>query len=273
MIPGKSKICVNFFRPAGSFSQGTALCHTIKKQQNEKGGVAIETWGILGGDARTIWLIKMLIRQGMNVRACAVPGWEMSSLEETIHKSRALILPLPATRDGKTILGSGIRLDEELARQCEGKTVWAGQVSRLRRVWPGSEKLSLIDYGENESFVKENARLTAEGALALALTRHPGTLLGSRCLVAGYGRIGKKLSERLKAMGTGVFILARREESVKQAKEQGMCAGQTLPDTTFDIVCNTVPARLFPMNGGPLFAENGLYMELASAPGGAVAET
>ena len=244
MIPGKSKICENFFRPAGSFSQGTALCHTIKKQQNEKGGVALETWGILGGDARTIWLIKMLIRQGMNVRACAVPGWEMSSLEETIHKSRALILPLPATRDGKTILGSGIRLDEVLA-----------------------------DYGENESFVKENARLTAEGALALALTRHPGTLLGSRCLVAGYGRIGKKLSERLKAMGTGVFILARREESVKQAKEQGMCAGQTLPDTTFDIVCNTVPARLFPMNGGPLFAENGLYMELASAPGGAVAET
>lgn len=207
------------------------------------------------------------------MRTCAVPGWEMSSLEDTIQKSRALILPLPATRDGKTILGSGIRLDEDLARQCRGKTVWAGQTARLRRIWPGSDGLTLRDYGNQETFLKENARLTAEGALALALSRHPGTLLGSRCLVAGYGRIGRNLCERLRAFGAGIFVLARRAESVHQAKEQGLCAGQTLPDTEFDLVFNTVPARIFPMNGGPLFAENGLYIELASAPGGAVAET
>ena len=53
------------------------------------------------------------------------------------------------------------------------------------------------------------------------------------------------------------------------ARAAGFSAGTRFPAETCDFLFNTVPARIFDENTALLFSEGGLFIELASAPGGA----
>ena len=61
--------------------------------------------------------------------------------------------------------------------------------------------LRLRDYYEDEGVLLRNAAITAEGAIALAMERTDRTLLGSRVLILGGGRISQALAPRLRALG------------------------------------------------------------------------
>ena len=63
-----------------------------------------------------------------------------------------------------------------------------------------------LDPSRDEAFLRKNARLTAEGAIAAAMREGKRALLGSTCLVTGFGRIGQELTLRLCAMGAFVFV-------------------------------------------------------------------
>lgn len=65
-------------------------------------------------------------------------------------------------------------------------------------------------------FLRENACLTAEGALVAAASRAPFALLGSVCLVVGYGRIGAALVDRLVGLGAKPWCI--------RAVPKGACA-------------------------------------------------
>lgn len=57
-----------------------------------------------------------------------------------------------------------------------------------------------------------NAIATSEGAIEIAVREYAGTLNGGRCLVAGFGRIGKALAWMLRGMGAHVTVSARKPE-------------------------------------------------------------
>ena len=75
------------------------------------------------------------------------------------------------------------------------------------------------------------------------------SLLGSQCLILGYGRIGKLVSCRLAALGAQTTIAARRPESRAWAEAYGHKAldiGHLKGELNhFDVVVNTVPAPVF----------------------------
>ena len=125
--------------------------------------------------------------------------------------------------------------------------------------------LRLRDYYDNEAVLLRNAAITAEGAVALAMERTDRTLLGSRVLILGGGRISQALAPRLRALGAEVTVYARGEAQRALAACQGCRTLEKLPENPegYHILFNTVPAPLLPRA-----AEGALNIELASAPGG-----
>ena len=126
-----------------------------------------------------------------------------------------MILPLPVTRDGLTIFApytaEPLPMDDFLAEQLQGKPIFCGQAQKLPHggFW---DTLELHDYFDREDLAVRNAVPTAEGAVQLAMQELPCTIHGSRCLVAGYGRIGKVLARILH--DTGQVTIAPISKSV-----------------------------------------------------------
>ena len=129
-----------------------------------------------------------------------------------------------------------------------------------------------LDPGRDEAFLRTNAALTAEGAICRAMQRMERALLGSTCLITGYGRIGRELCARLCAMGAFVIVCARNEGQMQAAHAAG---AHPVPLTQLpgaapaaDLILNTVPARVLGEEALRAVRPDALLIELASAPYG-----
>ena len=130
-----------------------------------------------------------------------------------------------------------------------------------------------LDYLQNEAFLYDNARLTAEGALVLLGSSTQGELLGADVGVIGMGRIAQCLCPLLHAVGAHVTVYARRAEALSRARAMGAATVQLeerLPACAVqhEMICNTVPHVLFDSALLSLAKRDVLLLELASAPGG-----
>ena len=191
-------------------------------------------FAMIPGDARQEYLAQLLRQDGHRSPAYR-PGLEAD----------CYVFPLPTGRHP---------LLEALP---PGSLVLAGQP---RGDYPA---LRLRDYYALEDVQIENAVLTAEGAIAAAMADSDRSLWGSRALILGYGRIGRALAPRLRALGAALTVYARRPESRSWAEAEGCGAlgALTEPLRGFDFVFNTVPEPLLER------VPEGLCIELASAPG------
>ena len=150
-----------------------------------------------------------------------------------------------------------------------GQKILCGQPEEALRDEAGARGWRLVNALRDDIFVRENASLTAEGALCAAMACQDGALQGQHCLVIGYGRIGQALTRMLRGVGAGVTVAARREESRILAGEgsvpiEGIPA--VLPHT--DFLFNTVPAPVLPDTALPLLPRGAHLFELASPPYG-----
>lgn len=236
-------------------------------------------FGILGGDRRQLYVARSLQEDGHTVYLHgldSLPGTEeFPSLPvgELARRCQVLLLPLPATRDGENLNApfakEPIPIDGALATALAGHEVFGGMVEKLRQSSPLWENIPLEDYYQREELTVGNAFLTAEGAIALAIEQSPGGLAGSRCLVTGFGRIGKALCMALRGLGAQVTCAARKPWDLAAIRAMG-CNALTYPSIlhAYDIIFNTVPA---PVLGEDILSHQGpdtLLLELASAPGG-----
>lgn len=149
--------------------------------------------------------------------------------------------------------------------------VLAGQVKPPQRREAEDCGLTVEDYFLREELTVANAAATAECAVQVAMERLDRTLLNMDCLVIGFGRIGKLLSNRLHGLGARVTATARKPEDLAwiraygwQALETGRLDGHLHP---FGVVFNTVPAQVL---DAPLLAQlppDCLCVDLASQPG------
>ena len=119
---------------------------------------------------------------------------------------------------------------------------------------------------------KENAELTAEAALPPLLARLPCPLRGSRILILGFGRIGKRLAWKLHTLGAAVTVAARRPEALALARILGLKAEPLGPQlqglAVYDAVVNTVPAPVICDAQLSAIRPDAALLELASLPGG-----
>ena len=234
-------------------------------------------FAVLGGDMRQVHLAELLAEDGHQV---VTWGLEKGNGIRPVPLQRALecpvvILPLPVMRGGLL----NLPLTDTVL---EGEKLWpllrfdqllfGGQVEELSARLMSDWGLQLLDYYRREELQVTNALLTAEGAVQYAFEATATALSGSRCLVIGYGRIGKLLAHRLRGMCAGVSVSARRFSDLAWIRAYGYEALETerlagrLGD--FDLIFNTVPAPVLSRERLEELKSGCVLMELASAPGG-----
>ena len=128
---------------------------------------------------------------------------------------------------------------------------------------PGKGPISDRDivYQNDEIFLSENADITAEAAIYLAMGDLNRTIAGSECLILGYGRIGKALAKKLIGLNANVTVQARSPIARAAAADLGCAAQEIGTGGRWDVIFNTVPAPVFAPPGGAL------CLDLASTPG------
>lgn len=235
-------------------------------------------FGILGGDRRQIYLAKAIAADGYSVYISRLENGEVEGIaqvepEELVSRCSVIILPLPVTRDGvylnTALSDEKILLDDDFAAMFFGKTVYGGMMEKLYETSELWGSVSAYDYYSREELTVGNAFLTAEGAIGAVINEYAGALNGSRCLVTGFGRIGKALCMALRGLGAGVDCCARKAKDLTAVKAIGCRPLQyrEIKDS-YDVVFNTVPAQVLGAAQLSRQSKDTLLIELASSPGG-----
>lgn len=231
---------------------------------------------ILGGDRRSRFLDTYFKENGFFTYCFGLErDFSPERLANALRSNMAaLILPLPASRDGKTVnmplCAGALSLDTLRELLPAGQTVFGGMLSEHIRAQLTAVGAQVIDYYDDEVIV-QNARLTAVGAMRV-LSDMTDTPPARLCIaVTGFGRVGTAVAAELQTHSCTVTVAARRAEARADAQKAGCktCTIEALREnlSDFDIVVNTVPARIFSAEAFKN-APNVQYMELASAPYG-----
>lgn len=243
--------------------------------------VDVRAFGIIGGDKRQIAVAESISSDGYNVYVAGFDKIDIKnsilkgSIEEVINNSECIILPLPATKKGSILNApfseEEILITNDIIEMMKDKKVFCGMASKLIDTNDRWKSLNIYDYSKREEFSVKNAVPTAEGAIEIAMREYPGTINGSNCLVAGYGRIGKVLAYMLKGLGANVTVSARKPKDIAGIQVMGYKPIQTSDiryTKGYDIIFNTVPYVIFNANTLAHSAINSIVIDLASAPGG-----
>lgn len=214
---------------------------------------------LVGGDARSRWVADYFRREGVLFSSCGI-----DTDAPLPPQFSCLVLPFPAR---SALAGR----QEALIERCGAGTVVIGGL-----LGPCADAMRacgarVFDLNGSEPLTTQNAVPTAEGAIALALTHSPVTLDTSRCLVIGYGRIGKALARRLQALHADVTVSARKEADMALAQAMGLRAIRTghwdASLARCDFIFNTVPAEVLTREDLSVLHPDCLLLELASRSG------
>ncbi len=243
---------------------------------------------ILGGDARQRYLARDLAERGFEAAVWGLGGEskiggavKCRDPRSALMSASAVILPLPVTFDG-------INLNSESDDKIKLNTIldfcdvpiFGGKIEENFLHIAESRKKRVIDYFESETLQIRNAVPTAEGAISIAMQHLDKTIMNCRAAVVGYGRIGQMLTGLLLRMGADVTVVARNRLQLASAKNFGaktlhldalIPSGGLLPiceKDSFDVIFNTVPARLFNSQVLSLMPSDILLIDLSSVPGG-----
>lgn len=232
-------------------------------------------FAVFGGDGRIVRLVRLLREDGHSVSTFALdkalPGGAATALQAASGADCA-IFPLPSMKNG--ILNapfSSARHDisDILSLMPPGTLVCAGMADSFAPLC-GGLGLKLRDYFKSDYLTVMNALLTAEGAIDLIMRESPRAVFGSRILVCGYGRIGRLLSHKLRALGAQLTVAARKSEALAYIRAEGMTAldlRRADDFSGFDFVVNTIPATVFTAQALRQFG-GAVLIDLASPPYG-----
>ena len=227
---------------------------------------------IIGGDCRFSYIRTILEKKGY----CAKRIYPGEYRADDFRNIDIFILPVPVSRDNiniSTPLAGELFYFGDFLRLLPEKCIVAGglfrdeQIEKLRR-----RNIDVFDYYKNESLAIRNAIPTAEGVIGILINALPVTINGLSCAVTGYGKCASVLSEKLKALGADVTVIARSDKNLSDAENDGMkiCRLSEFHSICheFSAIINTVPARIIDRNIISELKKDCVIIEIASAPFG-----
>lgn len=175
-----------------------------------------------------------------------------------------LVLNVPTfSPDGSLIGGSD--LSDILSKLPDDVTVIGGNLNV-----PILQSHCTQDLLQNEAYLAENAAITAECALRVALIHFPAVIRSVKVLITGWGRIAKCLAKLMNAAGANVTVAARNEADIAISSALGY---RSIPINRipshigeFRIIFNTVPAMILP-DSDLHCRSDCVKIDLASKPG------
>ena len=250
--------------------------------QKTDGGLEDKRYLILGGDDRFVELARIYRSRGYHVSTCGMDKvvidgvFNYSNLKDAIEKSDIIITPVPFAKDYNKLNTKYSEQDINIEGLFENlgpdKLLFVGAINNHSKLQAEKYGISYYDYYTDESYQILNTIPTVEGTLQIIIQETKTTIFGSKILVLGYGRIGKVLSEYLKALGAEVYVEARKESDLTWIGTKGYkpvpLQELHLIIGDMDIIVNTIPALILDSSMLDLARKDGLLIDLASKPGG-----
>lgn len=176
-----------------------------------------------------------------------------------------LLLDVPSFESsGNLRLGGSI--ETVLSRLPRETVIYGGNLNH-----PALTGFQTVDFLQDEGYLAENAYITAECALDVALPYLKVTLRRCPVLVIGWGRIGKCLAQLLKAVGADVTIAARKAKDLSMIRALGYHAEDiaSLAGSLrhYRLIFNTVPAPVISREQIAHCRPDCIRIELASKNG------
>ncbi len=245
----------------------------------------ILSFAFIGGDLRQIQVIEQFLASGHEVRVfgleqASLPASALlktcPSLSDALNDAKVVVLPLPYRSNESHIhtplSEAQIPVGDLFPLMKPSQLLFAGRTDGYLKALSELYGIRFWDYSTREEMAILNAIPTVEGALSIAMAETPHTIHQSRCLVLGYGRIGKLLAHTLKALGAEVCAAARKPKDLAWMVADGITGipFKSLSDIVgdFDIIFNTVPDMVLPASLLAKVPDRCLMIDLASKPGG-----
>ena len=177
---------------------------------------------------------------------------------------RHLLLDVPSFRPG-TPLTEEKNLDTLLSALPGDVTIWGGNLEH-----PVLTGYAVVDLLKDETYLAQNAAITAHCALQVAAPLLHTTWAETPTLILGWGRIGKCLGRLLKSQDCPVTIASSSDAKRAALRSLGYAAADLgslhaiLPQ--YRLIFNTVPEMVLPESdmGG---SEDCVKIDLASKRG------
>lgn len=240
-----------------------------------------ETISVIGGDMRQLTLARELKSEGY---AVMLYGFDTESgglcTEENpdaAFDADIIVLPVPVSFDGDTVnmpfAKEKLSMETLIERINPTSLVFGGRIQKTAADALEKRGIAFRDYMLREELAVKNAIPTAEGAVEIAMSELPITLNGSKCLVLGYGKVGKILAKMLFGIGAQTYVEARKYADLAMIESHG-CEAIPLCELKnriceFDVIFNTVPAVILTEDILSNVNKDALVIDLASKPGGA----
>ncbi len=231
------------------------------------------TIALIGGDKRQLFCAGALYNKGFEVLLSGFDllesygGLKLADIDTALYNADIFILPITGIK-GDIIpcyfSDKEIKLNKKLKDKLREKPVFMGKSSSLK----GVDSYDLL---KREDFSVLNAVATVEGAICVAIKSFEKTICGSKILVIGYGRIGKILSRKLRALGADVTVSSLKSYKHAYIKSDGNIPLYTSDLRTlngFDIVFNTADYKAVNRDVLNNSGSDTLIIDLASYPGG-----
>lgn len=219
-------------------------------------------YAVIGGDERFACLTQLLCSCGYDARAIGLTKSDLRNLP----KARMEDLPQAKNAVMNWPVQGG---DAILTRLSEGTKAYFCGPGIPERVPDGIDAVNLW---ADERLLVENAWLTAEGAVSAAMNTCRKALKDCHCMIIGWGRIGRALTEILVGMNVRTTVASRSEKGRCCANERGAESVSTynvakaLPGK--DIVFSTPPDRVLGERELQQVDRNVMIIDLSSAPHG-----
>lgn len=223
---------------------------------------------VIGGDRRNTCLAARFAASGLPVLTLALgDGTPMPAWQDPVWKSaRTVVGPIPFCEDGRTLYAplhdKAIAVADFIGALPESATLYAGTL-------PASvpARCRSVDLTRNLALYDRNLVATAEGVLQTLLNQIEFTLAGSDILVAGYGKVGRIVAQRLGALDARVAVYSA--DPGERARIAAPLRSADLADlSAYRIVINTIPAKIFDATNLPTLDRGALLLDVASFPGG-----
>lgn len=234
---------------------------------------------IIGGDKRQVFLAQYLKEKGYTItcygnKAILKNEWAKSAetLEKSMFDNSVILLPMPVSRDGMQVLcqNSTIELKQVAELIKKHHIIFGGNIPSVITEACKKKKAVSMDYMQMEEIAFLNAIATAEGAICEAMIESEINLHGSKCLIAGFGKCGEVLADKLHGLKAEVTIMARRKEIRAKAEAYGykVCDRESVDLKRYQFIFNTIPAKVFEKEEINKMQKEAVIIDIASAPFG-----
>lgn len=238
---------------------------------------------VIGGDSRIVELVRLLEEDKNNVFLFGLENAEklansrhVKNIQECMKESDLIITSIPISKDGKiinSVFTDETILVEDFFKHVKGKKIITGNITEeIEKYIKKENNNEIIDILKMENLTILNAIPTAEGAIQIAMEKSLITLHNSKCLILGFGRIGKILAKMLSGIGAKVYCEARKQQDIAWIQSYGYNAIY-LDELNnhigeFDFIFNTIPYIILDKNNLNMVKKDCFIIDLASKPGG-----